>query len=723
MPTISANSSATATLTDNNSLSVASNAGFASIAVVGVAGPIYSESWGPGPYRKVHGPFKEGATVTITTTSAEVIYDGVNLPNTEALVSGDGIPPNNYTSAVEKAISAAVRLRAMTAAPTVPETVPTNKSNGAVLYIDTVTGNNANAGTAAAPWKDAWKSPGSLSAGATLYLAPEIYEYAATWTDYKAGRVDATNSFGNNFGAFTGTAANPITIRPYYPRGYTTAKPTIRWYALMQAGDWTQESGISGGKVWSAAWAKGGNAYYNVGVAFGAARRMGVAWRQQNTSGAPASLVGADQFSVDATKVYVYVPDGSNPNAYYGEIRIFGGNQQAIYRSFNGLAQYVRIFGIRFEMCMPIVSWASNTTVNADNLEIAYCEFVKTTPSFLKNAQAAASATETVLSIHDNYCEDTHSAVFSLAATGGTAGNTMSWEVYRNRVIRGNVSACYGGALIYNQSTGGTKHIAWGNYGFDCRAGYAGEDFDGAFLYSDVNSDKAIFAGNIAEQCGKPYQFNSMSGLGIWLSNLAIDCGAFGSISNTTGDLKAPSALVGHNEYLLTGRFEISTLPTPNNVGGTGVKSWLQEPVFNVGNSQANTTSNTAYNFGTFTLVNNAAVTMSGSQLIGKAFSFLSQTWTTTLLVAGNAAAGFANALITEGRGGADYTYSARYMHLIGAAADAPAWLAQGATGIARPGVGSPLIGAGASLSVQYQDIGGRNFAAVPTIGCYEVNA
>lgn len=96
MPTITAGGSATFNAYDNGTVSIASNAGFASVSITQVAGPAISESWGPGPFRKVYGPFKEGATVTVSSVTAEVNYDGAPIPaDTSSLVSGAGIvyPP------------------------------------------------------------------------------------------------------------------------------------------------------------------------------------------------------------------------------------------------------------------------------------------------------------------------------------------------------------------------------------------------------------------------------------------------------------------------------------------------------------------------------------------------------------------------------------------------------------------------------------------------------
>ena len=465
---------------------------------------------------------------------------------------------------------------------------------------------------------------------------------------------------------------------------------------------------------------KSGNFYYNVAVLFGASRAMGVAYLQQNTSGAPASLNAAGQYAVDANKVYVYVPDGTNPNTYYGEMRIFGADF-SIFSAYTGTAQNVRIFGINFEQCVPFTCWSTTSGATGDAVEIAYCRFSKTLSSLFKHSNTG-TASEASLSFHDNLIEDSHSATVTLQ-TAGTAGNVYSWELYRNRLIRGNVASCYGGALVYNQCSGGTKHIAWGNYIFDARNGYAGEQIDGAGIYTDVKADKAIVFGNIFEQCGKGLQANSQGGMTTVVANLAIDCGSLGSVTNTTGDLKSPSAIVAHNTYLWTGRIQFSALSTGPNIGGTGVKDWGYEPAIEVTNSQANTTSNTAYNFGSLSIVNNALINLSGAQLANKKAFRYPDTWTTTMLAAGNAACGFAAQAAVGIPSNTDFTSAAKYFHLLGGAGDAKSWMDQGASGVARPGVGSPLVGAGASLSVQYQDIGGRNFAATPTIGCYEVNA
>lgn len=647
-------------------------------------------------------------------------WDGTQMVEMGA-VSGDGLPLPDYRTPFEQALAQAVRLRATTSAPTVPETAPTNKSAGNTYYIDGIAGNNSNAGnTPTAPWKDAWKIPGGgMANGGTLYLAADaVYEYAQDWATYKADSL-----FPSNVSGWTGTAALPITVRPYYPRGASSSKPRISWFALMQAADWTQESSISGGKVWSASWAKAGNTYYNTFVAFGATRAPGVAWLQQGTSGVPASLNKAGHYTVDATKVYVYVPDGSNPVSYYGEVRVFGGNNQAIFRANNGVTQFVRFFGLQFELCQPFQCYSGASTNSVDSIEVAYCNFIKVAPSMFRNASTYASALESSLSWHDNYHEDLPWAAVKLNSPTGTAGNMISWELYRNKVVRANISTGIGAGLLYNQCLGGTKHIAWGNYLYDCRTGYGGEQIDGCGIYSDYLSDKAIFAGNIAERCGKGFQFNSMSGMGVMVANLAIDCGSFGSITNTAGDLKAPSVIAVHNTYLWTGRIAFSDLSVGSNIGGTGVADWSKEPVFEFTNSQANQTGNTAYNFGALTLANNAALNLSGTQMTNKRFARVPETWTTTLMIAGNASSGLAATLIAGTNSGTDYTNAARYMALIGSIFDAATWVERGAQGVARPGKDSPLVGAGALLSQQYQDIGGRNFAAAPTIGCYEVNA
>lgn len=91
MPTVSAGGSASITVYDNGTLSVASNAGFASVAIAQTAGPAISESWGPGPFRKIYGPFKEGATATVSSQTADVDYDTAPISAAvQAAVSGAG---------------------------------------------------------------------------------------------------------------------------------------------------------------------------------------------------------------------------------------------------------------------------------------------------------------------------------------------------------------------------------------------------------------------------------------------------------------------------------------------------------------------------------------------------------------------------------------------------------------------------------------------------------
>lgn len=645
-------------------------------------------------------------------------WDGTKMAELGA-VSGDGIPPPDYRTEIEQGIAEAFRLRVMQVAPTVPETKPTNLATGNAYYIDNVVGNNANSGlTPALAFADAWRIPGSPPAGSIIHFAADcVWEYAQTWANYKANTL-----WTGTMNTWVGSSTNPIIMRPYYPRGLTATKPRISWYALMQSGDWTQEVGISGGKVWSASWSVASNFFGNTFVAFGPNRTIGTAWRQQGTSGAPNLLVAENQYAVDTSKVYVYVPDGSNPNTYYGEVRIFGGGGFACYKTFTGRTRHVKIYGLQFELCAPLAVTNTDATGDANNIEMAYNTFNKCAPIVLKN-QATVTPVEDVFTFHDNYIEDNTWAALRLLSTGGIAGNKNGWEIYSNRLNRGNLATGVGGALAYIQCTAGTKHIAWGNYIAGALNAVGNEDIDGAGIYADMGADKAVFAGNIFERCGKGLQVNSQSGMSTIVGNLTIDCGSFGSATNTAGDLKAPSLILAHNTYLWTGRVAFSSLRAGGNIGGTGVRNWEFEPAFEITNSQANSIANSAYNFVSLTLANNAAINMTGAQLANKKFSRIPETWVTTLLVAGNASCGMATQAITGVNSGTDYTHAAKYLHVIGAASDARSWLGRGAEGIARPLPGSPLVAAGASLSQQYQDIGGRNFAAVPTIGCYEVNA
>jgi hypothetical protein len=651
------------------------------------------------------------------------------------VVSGDGLGVPEYAAQWESAIAAAMRLKAPTSLPTIPETLPAVVS-GTTYYIDPLdpAASDSNAGTSVSlPWASIAKINGlNPGAGAVILIAADaVFEFAQTWTAYKAYGTTGLIVFDN----LRGTITQPITIKPYYPRAVSDAtKPTIRWFANTVGGDWTQEAG-NGGRIWSTVWSRTTAITREMQVFFGPNRAvLGLAPGQD--SNLPTALSMANQFVADGSKVYVWVPDATNPVTYYGAVTITGGN--AVFQTFWNGGHYLRIFGLRFEDCYPLkLSYASSAATDVKGFELAYCQFYRTISVFLRNGQTEATAREFETSVHD--CE-----FLSLPHTGirhssiaGTAGNTHSWEVYRNRVIGANLSASYGGGLLYNQAIGGTKHHAWGNYGYDCRngAGTGGLTYgtgaaqiDGSFIYFDIGVDTAVAWANIAERCGMGYQGNRMIRCH-YVGNLAIDCGSFGSFTASAGSESNKAITLAHNTWLWTGRINRSQLERGPNIGGDTIGNWDTWPVFEVSNQQAGANSQaSATALQRLVFVNNLAINASGSQFTGKAMFGFPETRIASgaLLVAGNAAAGLANNVIVDKDSGTDRSFYPRYMALRAASSVGAAWVASATSGVARPAIGSPLIGAGEPLNVTYRDIGGRAFALAPlqpTIGCYEVNA
>ena len=664
----------------------------------------------------------------------------VGLTGAEVQGLRGGLGFAEYSVAWESAIAQAMRLRAPAALPTIPETLPSVVA-GTTYYIDPLDPNasDSHAGTSvSAPWASITKISGlNPGAGAVILIAADaVFEFAQTWTAYKAYNTSGLITYDN----LRGSASQPITIKPYYPRAWIyqseeaarSFKPTIRWYADTVAGDWTQEAG-NGGRIWSAAWTRSTAITREIQVFFGAGRAvMGLAPGQD--SNLPAALSMANQFVADGSKIYVWVPDATNPVTYYGKVYITGAN--AVFQTFWNGGHHLRIYGLRFEDCYPLkLSYASSGATDVKGFEIAYCAFYRTIAVFLRNSQTEGTAREFETSVHDcDFLSLPHTGIRH-SSIAGTEGNTHSWEVYRNRVIGANLSASYGGGLLYNQAIGGTKHHAWGNYGYDCRngAGTGGLTFgtgaaqiDGSFIYFDIGCDTAVAWGNIAERCGMGFQGNRMIRCH-YVGNLAIDCGSFGSFTASAGSESDKEITLAHNTWLWTGRIESTDLERGPNIGGDGKGDWDSWPVFEVSNQQAGANSQADTKaLQRLVFVNNLAINASGSQFTGKRLFVFPETRIASgaLLVAGNAAAGLADNVIVDKDSGTDRSFYPHYLALRGDSASGAAWLASARDGVARPAIGSPLIGAGEPLDVVYRDIAGRAFPEAPlqpTIGCCEV--
>jgi len=95
MTALAQGANVTLTVGDGGTVTIATNGGFGSVIATPNVGPVVTDSFGPGVYRRVYGPFAEGASVVVSNaTCAALDYDyqrgGGMDAATQALVSGAG---------------------------------------------------------------------------------------------------------------------------------------------------------------------------------------------------------------------------------------------------------------------------------------------------------------------------------------------------------------------------------------------------------------------------------------------------------------------------------------------------------------------------------------------------------------------------------------------------------------------------------------------------------
>lgn len=573
-------------------------------------------------------------------------------------------------------------------------------------YIDSVAGSDiANGLTPETAWASLTKlialNPGN---GSNIYLASgSVWEYVDSWDTYKAHTTFPYNCSDN---LRSTDAANPIKVLPYYPRGDQGA-PIIRWYASIQASEWSHEPSI-GPNAWSIPWV-GTQTCKDFCMAHGHDNAIAVMACQQvegqpyGTNGTnPYQMLNYGDYTKANNKVYFCAP--SNPTEYFGSVKIFG-----LHGTFSSAWQGMHNFildGIRFELCKA-VQCANASASPVRGLVVRNCEIHKAIIGYFNNANSAP-VQECELSIYNNSLSYIPQPAIHIRALTGTSnvGNTWSWEIYGNRIEHGNLSSGWGGALAYIQCKGGEKHKAHHNYGFDCRNGSGGNNIDGAMIYADVYTDGCLITQNIAEQCGMPYQQNNAKNCSIE-SNVAIDCPYF---CQTTGAPDAPtdgiSCSVKHNTWLWTGRAPMSSIPI-----GPGI------PAFNAIYAQWND-GGVAHPFDSYACVNNLAVDMTGTLAGVKLLASHKSDYITATTVSGNAAVGLGSGTLVTDRltaGVSDITATA--VAVIGSVSDAQAWFDSANP---EPLPGNGLVGSGVSANMPHGDLRGRAFAAAPTIGAYE---
>lgn len=600
---------------------------------------------------------------------------------------------------------------------TVSEDYPSIIGTGTNFYIDPISGNDNNNGTSpATPYKTLAKINGSSlgGAGATVHLAADgEFLSAQTFAQYKSA---PTYPAGNR-SSTSGTLSNPIVFKPYYPRGMSSSKPLIKWYADIQSSDWVADGVLP--NVWHLEFPVG--SYRGTPVVnflLGTQEDLAIAYKQQDVY-APNLLNANGQYASNSSRVTLYCT--SNPTSFYGVVKLIGGGNYnagySVMHAFNGM-NYVSLIGLRFHGCKPLGLTATGSAPTP-GLEIAYCEFVKCPEIEAGNNTPTAGSNELVVSFHHNKIYKSPSKQLHIGPSS-KAENLVSYEVYNNAVYEGNISMAEGGALFYVNAPGGTRHHVYRNYGYKCLNGTGEFSTDGAFIYADIGSSNCVFFGNIAEQCGMPYQMNCAIGKNFLVGNLAIDCGALLNLTNAAPQTTAPNYVAIGNTWLWTGRISFDDIQAGPDIGGVGQRNWRKREVINTYNQQRNVSGNTTYNYGNLVLLNNLAVNCSGVALPDKPFLSITAAHSNSLVVGGNGSVGLsASKLAIDSVTLAAMTMLPRWMAIVGAVEESSYWMPNGKDGIAIPS--NEIAMRGEALTLQYQDINGRNYKKRPSIGCYEV--
>lgn len=692
---------------------------------------------------KVFGPYGVNAQLRVRAIESSALYDGYTDPQ-PALVNTDPttgqtviVGPDGSNYALIRALDfngrtllsdipayqgkatindpsigssiAAIYATTYTSFVETPDSsIPTNTFtavSGNSYFVDPISGLDSNPGTKAQPFKTIQRLK-SISAanlaGATINLAYEIFETKVSWASFAAGTDFAYMDFNN----FKGTSAAPLIVRPYHARTQPGAKkPTLRYFAEIASTDWVNE----GNNVWSISYNVSGSEGFDSSkyFMFGDSKRLGV--NVYHAAGATvADKVNSwgkfwiSEFgTAPEKKMYLY--SEGNPNSYYK--RVFVGGRPMFRSYYSGLS-HTSFIGIRFEYVYAAELTCAGSDVNAAvrGLRMVGCTFYKGGALSLFNLSNHTLPTEAEYKISD--CEFYEVPVYGIRnhpVLSGNVGNTVNWEIYRNKVYGSNYSYSTQG-WFYNQAKGSGTYRAWGNYGFDCRNGIGGASNDGAFIYSELSSENSEVFGNVAEQCGIPYQINCAKNSKL-ISNVAIDCTklVLFTAANDPGFKTDVDVVIAHNTWVFTGRVDPPMTGSIVPVGTAPIAGW---------------NASTAYKWDAVVILNNALLDLSGIWANKPGIWYKSddvKPSTGVLLIAGNALSGFGSTAVLDANGNVNVTNNPQVVSVLG---QGNSWFIDADSGVVALSKDSPLNRAGyGKLENPYFDIGGNSFTSIPDVG------
>lgn len=390
------------------------------------------------------------------------------------VVAGGGLRATSF-GALDGAVMADDRNRALRAWRQQPKTYKLAVVPDPTIFIDFNRGNDANAGTKAAPYKTIGKLLTALpSAGACIGLANDsLFDF----TD----RLSFTGATAIN-GA---SESNRVTFTNYDPGGYPTQRPRIRFRYLPTAGNWTWDATVQ-------AW------YYThpsnrAWGSYNALARFAGAWGQSRSTNLPALVAGLlsrdrDYYADDTTKrIYVYAPAGTDPTTYYGGPgSIILGETEGSALNFSRCGKFVTLDNLIFEDCGTGTQLSNfSATEDLAGFVVQRCQFLNVGRGVAFATDSSSNFTQSGR-ILENIGRNAGSMFVHLpgkATLTDVAGNLFSGP---------NQSSSHGGALYVQGSSSGvqtmTGNRCFENYVEDAKFNRGNCAFDGAGLYFEVRA-------------------------------------------------------------------------------------------------------------------------------------------------------------------------------------------------------------------------------------------
>ena len=254
MTTLAVGSSVTLTVGDGGTVTVSTNGGIGSVTITPTVGSAISETFGPAPFRKVYGDFKEGASVVVSnSTCATLDYDWQvgNSAAVKDLVSTYGnltaplnlaYPLPKWRKALSDAISGVADARVIfigdsTTAGLLPASTGSWSRTATALAAKLLSARgvpvNANSFT----------GDQGRQGGATFTTFDPRVTLGANWSSAAAGQSFAAGSpIGNTAGSgtFSFTPTDPVTGAAY-------AFDTIDVYYVQNTAYGSFTIGVDGG--------------------------------------------------------------------------------------------------------------------------------------------------------------------------------------------------------------------------------------------------------------------------------------------------------------------------------------------------------------------------------------------------------------------------------------------------------------------------------------------